>query len=110
MTIDEVEILNNNNNRHDQIIWLLVSYLLIDKDFSIVFIFILDSNNETKPFVLVDELHLIDKNLTTLSQLLNQRMADLLQAGLPTSNDDLLLLYQEHKVRLYYRKLDHATC
>ncbi|CAF2417551.1 unnamed protein product [Rotaria sp. Silwood2] len=55
------------------------------------------SNNETKPFVLVDELNLINKNLNTLSQLLQQRMTRLLQTGLPTSHDDLLLLYQEHK-------------
>ena len=58
------------------------------------------SNNETKPFVLVDELNLITKNLNTLSQLLQQRITRLLQTGLPTSHDDLLLLYQEHKVRL----------
>ncbi|CAF5186446.1 unnamed protein product, partial [Rotaria magnacalcarata] len=56
-------------------------------------------NNETKPFVLVDELSLINKNINTLSQLLEQRLSRLLQAGLPTSHDDLLLLYQEHKVR-----------
>jgi hypothetical protein len=55
------------------------------------------SNNETKPFVLVDELNLINKNLNTLGQLLKQRMTRLLQTGLPTSNDELLLLYQEHK-------------
>ncbi|CAF1012011.1 unnamed protein product [Rotaria sp. Silwood1] len=55
------------------------------------------SNNETKPFVLVDELNLINKNLNTLSQLLQQRVTRLSQTGLPTSHDDLLLLYQEHK-------------
>jgi hypothetical protein len=27
-------------------------------------------------------------------------MTRLLQTGLPTSNDELILLYQEHKVRL----------
>ncbi|CAF0847061.1 unnamed protein product [Rotaria sordida] len=53
--------------------------------------------NETKSFVLVDELNLINNNLNTLSQLLQQRITCLLQTGLPTSHDDLLLLYQEHK-------------
>ncbi|CAF3366844.1 unnamed protein product [Rotaria socialis] len=57
-------------------------------------------NNETKPFVLVDELSLINKNLNTLSQLLKQRLSRLLQTGLPTSHDDLLLLYQEHKLKV----------
>jgi hypothetical protein len=65
-------------------------------------LYFLDSNNETKSFVLVDELHLIDKNLTTLGQLLKQRMTNLLKDGLPTSNEDLLRLYQEHKVRQKY--------
>jgi hypothetical protein len=31
-------------------------------------------------------------------------MTRLLQSGLPTSNDELILLYQEHKVRLYTSK------
>jgi len=58
------------------------------------------SNNEAKSFLLVDELHLINKNLNTLGQLLKQRTTRLLQTDIPTSNDDLLLLYQEHKVSL----------
>jgi hypothetical protein len=77
---------------------MVVGKRLIDKNDEIFFEFFLDSNNETKSFLLVDELHLINKNLNTLGQLLKQRTTRLLQTGLPTSNDDLLLLYQEHKV------------
>ncbi len=83
---------------------MLVSDLFVNVNRDLNSFLFLDSghsNNETKPFVLVDELNLINKNLNTLGQLLKQRMTRLLQTGLPTSNDELLLLYQEHKVRLY---------
>ena len=86
---------------------MVVGQLFILNLFSLNYFYFKDSghpNNETKPFVLVDELHLINKNLNTLDQLLNQRMTRLLQSGLPTSNDELILLYQEHKVRLYTSK------
>lgn len=67
-----------------------------------MFVCFIDSrpfNNETKPFVLVDELNLINKNLNTLGQMLEQRIRCLSHTGQPISHDDLLLLYQEHKVR-----------
>ena len=64
------------------------------------------SNNESKSYVLVDELHLIKKNLNTLAQLLQQRLTRLAQTSLPTSHDDLLLLYQEHKVRRIHYQLN----
>ena len=48
--------------------------------------------------VLVEELRLIDQNLYSLGQILQQRLARLSQTGLPASNDDLLLLRREHKV------------
>jgi hypothetical protein len=51
--------------------------------------------------VLVEELRLIDQNLHSLGQRLQQRLARLSQTGLPASNDDLLLLRREHKVSAY---------
>lgn len=48
---------------------------------------------------LVDELRSIAKNLTKLSQTLRQRTTRLLQSNLPTSNDELVSLFQEHKVK-----------
>lgn len=57
------------------------------------------SNNESQISTLVDQLRLIENNLHTLGQLLEQRQKFLIQNGLPASNDDLLLLYHQHKVR-----------
>jgi len=50
---------------------------------------------------LVEELYLIHSNLNTLDQLLQQQITYISQIGLPTSNDDLLILYNQHKVRIY---------
>ncbi|CAF0957414.1 unnamed protein product [Adineta steineri] len=57
------------------------------------------SSNETNSHALVDELRSIDKNLNKLSQLLRQRITRLAHINLPTSNDELIAFYQEHKVR-----------
>ena len=50
---------------------------------------------------LIEELYSINSNLHALDQLLEEQLTHLSQIGLPTSNDDLLILYHQHKVRTY---------
>ena len=101
--IDELLILIH---QHDRTRWSWVSSRSNDPCFTLLHLpsslLCKDSghpSNETNFYALVEELRLIDNNLQTLGQLLQQRLTRLLKTGLPTSNDDLLLLYHEHKVR-----------
>lgn len=49
---------------------------------------------------IIEELHLINSNLQILGQILQQRIANLMLYDLPRSNNDLLTLYKQHKVRI----------
>ncbi len=58
---------------------------------------------------LMEELYLIDSHLYTLDQLLEEQLKYLSQIGLSTSNNDLLKLYNQHKVRRYIQFIPSET-
>jgi len=58
---------------------------------------------------LMEELYLIDSHLYTLDQLLEEQLKYLSQIGLSTSNNDLLKLYNQHKVRTYIQFIPSET-
>jgi hypothetical protein len=57
----------------------------------------------------MEELYLIDSHLYTLDQLLEEQLKYLSQIGLSTSNNDLLKLYNQHKVRRYIQFIPSET-
>ncbi len=55
---------------------------------------------------IIEELYLIESNLNTLDQILQQ------QTDLLTTTDDLVILYNQHKVRIcrIYSIRNHMRC